>query len=180
MRFLKFRFQLVQTTSILMICLLITSCTADKEYVVYRLPANANYFLAGTAGKTWKLARRINNGTRVNMGECTLGYRQTYLTNHTVTDNNSDMYDCGESMNGTWRLAENAKGAAFVSITSDLVPKYFDVPDGTKTKNFQLIELSEGVLAYKFKHRLFSDKTTIVVDILVPEDSTVDDRNFHW
>ncbi len=160
--------------------IVISACGSENEYKIYNLPDQAATFLSGETGKTWKLAKRVNNGTRVNMGECTIGYRQTFLPDFAVSDNNSEMYDCGESMNGTWELIENKKGAAFLTITSDLVPKYFKVPEGSKTKYFQLVELSPGVLVYKFKHELFSTKTSIVVDVLVPEDSVVDDRNFHW
>lgn len=142
----------------ILVIITIAACSPQKEYVVYRLPENAGDLLSGVKSKTWKLARRLNNGTRVNMGECTYGYRQTFMADGNVSDNNSGMYDCGESMNGTWRLYENHNGAAFLSITSEVVPKYFKVDEGSKTKGFQLVELSPGVLVYKFKHELFSTK----------------------
>ena len=159
--------------------LILWGCGSGESSKIFRLPPDSDQTLAGTNRKTWKLAKRTNNGTRVNMGECTLHYRQTFYANHQVEDNNSLRSDCGDSMNGKWNLSENESGVAYLSIASEVVPKYFEVPEGSITKHFQLVELTDKSLVYTFKHKLFSTKPSIVVDYLIPADSVFEDRNFH-
>jgi hypothetical protein len=36
------------------------------------------------------------------------------------------------------------------------------------------------MLVYRFPHQLFSNETTIIEDVLIPEDAPDGDRNFHW
>ena len=88
--------------SLCLLFFLLAACSAEKkEETIYTLPANAAELLAGKASKTWKLAKRTNDGMRVNMGDCTLAYRQTFSANQQLTDNNSQNPDCGPSLTGS-------------------------------------------------------------------------------
>ena len=164
-----------------LLLLTLSACSSEKkEEVIYSLPANAAEMLAGKESKTWKLAKRTNDGMRVNMGECTLAYRQTFSANQQLTDNNSQNLDCGPSLTGSWKLSLDSKGQAYLAITSEQVPELFKVKEGSKTKYMKLTALSDSMLVYRFQHQLFSNETTIIEDTLIPEDAPDGDRNFHW
>lgn len=158
----------------------LSSCSAKKEDPpVYTLAANATELLAGQESKTWKLAKRTNNKTRVNMGNCTLSYRQTFHSNGQVSDNNAENHDCGPTLNGQWALSLDSKGNPYLSITSDLIPSLFKVKEGSKTKYFQIVTLKDSLLVFRFQHQLYTNKTTIIEDTLIPENAPEGDRNFH-
>ncbi len=160
---------------------LFAACSSEKkEEVIFTLPANAAEMLAGKASKTWKLAKRTNDGMRVNMGDCTLAFRQTFSANQQLTDNNAQNPDCGPSLAGNWRFSLDSKGQAYLAITSDLIPTLFKVKEGSKTKFFKIAFLSDSMLVYRFQHQLFSNETTIIEDTLIPEGAPDGDRNFHW
>lgn len=164
-----------------MIVVLLFGCSAEKkEDPIYPLPANAAQLLAGTPSKTWKLAKRTNDGMRVNMNDCTLAYRQTFSANQQLTDNNAENPDCGPSLTGSWKLSLDSKGQAYLAITSERIPELFKVKEGSKTKYFKITALSDSVLVYRFPHQLFNNETTIIEDTLIPEDAPEGDRNFHW
>ena len=166
------------TYSILL--LLFTACSEEKEEVVYSLPDNAVEMLAGKESKTWKLAKRTNDGIRVNMGDCTLAFRQTFSTNLQVTDNNAQNPDCGPSLTGTWKFGLGKDGQAYLSISSSVIPDLFKVKEGSNTKYFKITSLSDSMLIYHFQHQLFSNRTTIIEDVLIPENKPDLERNFHW
>ncbi|WP_017732467.1 lipocalin family protein [Nafulsella turpanensis] len=162
------------------ILLILTSCSSEKNEVVYTLPENAMEKLAGKESKTWKLAKRTNGGVRVNMGDCTLAYRQTFSTNQEVSDNNSQNNNCGPSITGKWNFSVGRNGQAYLAISSDIIPTLFQVKEGSNTKYFKITALSDSLLIYHFPHQLFSNKTTIIEDVLIPEDAPDGGRNFHW
>ena len=116
-------------------------CTdsGNQHKVIYSLPDNGEQLLAGDESKAWKLAKRTNDNMRVNMDECTLGFRQTFNRKHKISDNNEQNYDCGQSIKGSWNLSQDSKGQAYFSITSDHIPKLFNVKEGSKTKYFKII-----------------------------------------
>ena len=160
--------------------LLYFGCSKGKKEVIYTLPDNAVEMLAGKESKTWKLAKRTNGGTRVNMGDCTLAYRQTFSANLQVSDNNAQQPDCGPSLTGSWKFGLGKDGQAYLAITSSIVPKLFKVENGSSTKYFKITSLSDSMLVYHFEHQLFSNRTTIIEDVLIPEDVPDLNRNFHW
>lgn len=160
---------------------ILLACSAEKETsTVYELPANATVLLAGQGSKTWKLAKRTNDKMRVNMNECALAYRQTFTTEQQLSDNNAENYDCGPSINGQWRFSLDSKGQPYLAITSDILPTLFKLKGDSKTKYFKIVTLSDSLLVYRFTHELFTDKTSIIEDTLIPEDAPEGDRNFHW
>jgi hypothetical protein len=170
-----------RTCSLGLLLLILTACSSEKkEEAIYPLPANAAEMLAGKVSKTWKLAKRTNGDMRVNMGECTLAYRQTFSANGQLTDNNAQNADCGPSLEGSWKLSLDSKGQTYLAITSELIPELFKVKEGSKTKYFKIVSLSDSLLVFRFPHQLFSNETTIIEDTLIPEDAPDGDRNFHW
>lgn len=62
---------------LLIIMLSVISCSKTKE--PYQLPQNAIELISGKNEKTWKLAKRLNNKIRMNMGDCFLSYRQIFM-----------------------------------------------------------------------------------------------------
>lgn len=152
----------------------------EKEEVIYQLPDSAVTLLAGKGFRTWKLAKRFNGNMRVNMGDCTLAYRQTFHTNQQLSDNNAENDDCGASLKASWRFSLDSKGQAYLALSSKLIPSLFKVKEGSETKFFKIISLSDSQFVYKYPHQLFSKETTIITDILIPEDAPDGDRNLHW
>ncbi|AHM61346.1 hypothetical protein D770_15460 [Flammeovirgaceae bacterium 311] len=145
----------------------------------YELPANAAKLLAGDTLKSWKLAYRYNGGVRVSMGPCYYGYRQIFKTDGTFHDNNGEQKaDCGESMQGSWYLRRDKENRPYLSLKSSLIPAAFGIDKDIK--DFQIVELSDQKLVLRFRHALFTSKTTLIEDTLVPEDVEVADRDFHW
>lgn len=164
-----------------LIIIFLTTCSTQKEpEAIYELPANAVELLAGQQSKTWKLAKRTNDKMRVNMNECTLAFRQTFSRDQQLSDNNAGNYDCGPSINGEWRFSLDSKGRPYLAITSDILPSLFKLKEGSKTKYFQIVTLTDSLLVYRFTHELFTDKTSVIEDTLIPEDAPEGDRNFHW
>lgn len=156
------------------------NCGATKEETVFQLPENASELLAGKGSKTWKLAKRTNGKTRVNMGECTMAYRQTFDRNNKVTDNNKEREDCGPSIEGTWQFSYDEKKRPHVAITSEMIPKLFKTKTGSQTKHFQIVALTDSLFVYRFAHELFTNQTTVIEDVLIPENVIAEGRNFHW
>ena len=168
------------TLLIILIALFWFNCSSEKEEVVFQLPENASELLAGKDAKTWKLAKRTNGKTRVNMGECTMAYRQTFERNNKVADNNKTREDCGPSIEGTWQFSYDKKKRPYLAITSEMLPKLFKLKNGGKTKHFQIVTLTDSLFVYRFAHELFTNKTTIIEDVLIPENVIDNGRNFHW
>ena len=167
-------------TDICSFLMLITAfaCSEAEKPPPYTIPENAGVLVAGDSGKTWKLARRFNDGTRMNMGDCFLSYRRTYRPDMTVRDNNGEHYDCGESLVGTWKFAKDEAGNYYIKISSDQLPELMNIDQDFKY--FKILRVAADQLTLQFSHRQFSNKATIITSILVPEDSPVADREFHW
>ncbi|MEM8894802.1 MAG: hypothetical protein AAGC88_09505 [Bacteroidota bacterium] len=150
----------------------------EEEKPPYELPQNAKQLLAGDSSKTWKLARRFNNKTRMNMGDCFLTHRDTYLADGTMHNNSGDQRDCGETLNATWRFTKDKKGNSYIRWTSDQLPQLLNIDKNYKA--FKILKMTEEEMVLQFSHKQFSDKTTIITDIWVPENASVKDREFHW
>lgn len=156
---------------------LLVSCQSDKNDI-FLLPPNANQLIAGEHSKTWKLATRYNNNTRMNMGDCFLSYRVTYSRDMKVTDNNSENEDCGESLDAIWSIYENDEGQAYVKLKG---PKVKELLKQDKNyKFFKLIALDSNLMVVEFKHAQYGSKATKIIDSLVPETIKVEGRKFHW
>ena len=154
------------------------ACSEAEKPPPYAIPENAGLLVAGDSGKTWKLARRFNDGTRMNMGDCFLSYRQTYQPNMTVSDNNGENNDCGESLEGTWKFAKDEAGNYYIKISSDQLPELMNIDKNFKY--FKVLRVSADQLTLQFSHKQFSNKATIITSIFVPENTSVADRDFHW
>lgn len=155
----------------------LVSCQSDKENI-FLLPSNANQLIASDNSKTWKLATRYNNNTRMNMGDCFLSYRITYNRDMNVTDNNSENEDCGESLNAKWTTYENEKGQAYIKLKGPKVKVL--LKQDKDYKFFKLIALDSNLMVVEFKHAQYGSKATKIIDSLVPENVKVEDRKFHW
>lgn len=81
-----------------LILVFMTSCGSDN----FKLPENASSLLTNDSTKTWKLAKRYNDGYRMNMGDCFMSYRVSYSNDGTTSDNNALNIDCGDSMEANW------------------------------------------------------------------------------
>jgi len=163
--------------SLACVFILFLSCT-ESEKPPYDLPANAATLISGEKGKTWKLARRFNNGTRMNMGDCFLSYRITYRPDQTMNDNNGDHNDCGPTLYAKWRIVKSEKGHSYLKIDSDQLPELMGIEASYKV--FKILQISADQLTLQFSHRQFSSKKTTMIDVLVPESAQIEDREFHW
>lgn len=162
---------------IILIGIAVASC-AEPEKPPFELPSDAMSFLTGDSSKSWKLARRFNNKTRMNMGDCFLEHRDTYKADFTMHNNSGEQRDCGETLNATWKFTKDKKGNSYIRWTSDQLPQLLNIEKNYKS--FKILELSEEQMTLQFSHKQFSDKTTIITDIWVPEDASIEDREFHW
>ncbi len=160
---------------ILFLALLFLSCDHQKKEA-FHLPQNAAQLISSDSIKTWKLAKRFNDGHRMNMGDCFLSYRVSYFTNTSMRDNSSEQEDCGESLEATWQIIANDDGN-FIKLTGDKVSKLLNVEENYKY--FKIKALSENEMVVQFKHKQFSSSSTIIIDHLVPEHVVVEDRDFH-
>lgn len=163
-------------TSILLIIFGLTSCSNTKKKP-YILPQNAMYVLAGESGKTWKLARRYNNGTRMNMRGCFLSYRITYHPSMMLKDNNGEQEDCGPSLIGQWEITKDKIETPYIKVTSDQLPEIMHIDEDYKF--FKILKLTKDTLQLQFRHKQFSTKSTFI-DTFVPEHVKVKNRDFHW
>ncbi|MEQ9299035.1 MAG: lipocalin family protein [Cyclobacteriaceae bacterium] len=162
---------------IILIGMAVASC-AEPEKPPFELPADAMSLLTGDSSKSWKLARRFNNKTRMNMGDCFLEHRDTYKADFTMHNNSGAQSDCGETLNASWKFTKDKKGNSYIRWTSDQLPQLLNIDKNYKS--FKILELSEEQMTLQFSHKQFSDKTTIITDIWVPEDASIEDREFHW
>lgn len=157
---------------IVLILVFLTSCTSDK----FQLPENAEALLTNNSSKTWKLAKRYNDGYRMNMGDCFLSYRVTYDINGVTTDNNSLNKDCGDSMEANWSFYTNDDGS-FIKIKGKKVKTLLNQENDYKF--FKISTLSDTLLIISFKHKQFGNKERRIEDYLVPEHIEVKNRNYH-
>lgn len=162
---------------ILLSLLILNACGESKPPL--QLPQNAAQLLAGDSSKIWMLAQRYNGGVRVSMGPCYMGFRQIFRTDGTFSDNNGEQEaSCGETMRGSWSLRHDKANNPYLTLKSSLIPKALGIDKDFK--DFQIIEISDKKLVLRFKHALFTNKTTVIEDTYVPADEELNDRYFHW
>lgn len=160
----------------IILVLIIFSCS-KQEKEPYKLPENAVHLIAGDSLKVWKLAKRFNGKTRMNMGDCFLSYRTTYKTDKTYHDNNGDFSDCGKTLRASWEITADEKGNSYIKQISDQIPELMNIKENYKF--FKILYLSKDSLTLQFSHKQFQ-KTRIITDYYVQEGVEVKDRDFHW
>ncbi|WP_299228666.1 lipocalin family protein [uncultured Psychroserpens sp.] len=153
------------------------SCIDDKK-PPFNLPQSPKTLIAGDSAKSWKLARRFNNKTRMNMGDCFLSYRVTYLTNGYMHDNNAEQENCGETLTADWIIYHSKDNYPYIKLKSEKLKKLMHLDKDYKF--FKILDLNENLMVLEFRHKQFSSKESTIVDFLVPEDVSIDDREFHW
>ena len=159
-----------------LVSLLFFACEQSKR-PPFALPENARSLLTNDSSKTWKLARRFNNDTRMNMGDCFLSYRLSFNSDMTLMDNNGEQRDCGETLNAEWKFTKNKEGYYYLKWTSEQLPTLLNIE--SNDKYFKILDLSEDQLVLQFYHKQFSSKKTQITDIYVPNDASVN-QEFHW
>lgn len=166
-----------QYVLILISFILIMSCSSDKN-PPFELPKNTAKIIAGDSAKTWKLARRFNNKTRMNMGDCFLSYRATYLTNGIMHDNNGEQENCGETLTANWTLFLSKDKYPYIKLKGEKLKELMHLDNDYKF--FKILDLNDTLMILEFRHKQFSSKESTIVDIFVPENTSVEDRAFHW
>ncbi len=157
---------------------LVTLVSCKKEAIVpYILPENTKLLLTSDSIKTWKIARRYNGKTRMNMGDCFLKYRQRFYKNGIVSDNNAENQNCGPSLEATWEIITAENGFSYFKFKGDQLPELLGQEEDHKL--FKILYLSNDSLTISFTHVQFSERRTIT-DYLVREDIEIKDRDFHW
>lgn len=151
-----------------LILVFMTSCGSDN----FELPENASSLLTNDSTKTWKLAKRYNDGYRMNMGS----YRVSYSNDGTTSDNNALNKDCGDSMEANWSFYTNEDGA-YIKIKGEKVKTLLNQVNDYKF--FKISTLSDTLLVISFKHKQFGNKERTIEDYLVPEHIEVENRNYH-
>lgn len=167
--------------AVLIVCIVnMASCGSDPNNTTppYVLPKNARKLISGDSSKTWKIARRFNNKTRMNMGDCFLSHLETFHSAGTMHNNSGEHIDCGPTLNAQWEFAINKKGDHFIKLTSDQIPELLNVEQNYKL--FKVLYLSSEEMRLQFQHRQFSNKWTTITDIFVPENADIEGREFHW
>ncbi|WP_298350521.1 lipocalin family protein [uncultured Dokdonia sp.] len=163
----------------LIVCLVIflftTSCTNEKS-TPFEVSSDIKKLIAGDSLKTWKLAKRYNGKTRMNMGDCFLHYRQSFYSNGTVTDNNAQNPSCGPSLSGTWSVITDSLGYTHIRITSVKLKELLHIDEDYK--DFRIFYASKDSLHLSYTHKQFGEKRRIS-DYLVSEELSIPDRKFH-
>jgi len=160
-------------------CILLSvflSCK-DKPKEPYIIPENAVRLLTADSVKSWKIARRYNGKTRMNMGDCFLGYRLRFRESGLLSDNNGLQRDCGPSLDATWGITTSEKGAYYLKFKSDQIPALLN--QESDEKFFKILYISEDSLTLSYVHTQFNQRRRIT-DYMVREDVEVKDRKFHW
>lgn len=158
------------------IVLIMISCK-EEPVEPYILPENVETFLTADSIKTWKIARRYNGKTRMNMGDCFLGYRQRFRESGLVHDNNASLKNCGPSLEANWKITTSENGHSYIRFAGDKIPELLSQEEDYKF--FKIVYISNDSLTLSFTHKQFNKRRTIT-DYLVREDLEVEDRNFHW
>lgn len=161
---------------IVVIFVMCFSCEKE-ESKPYQTSENIRQLIAGDSSKVWKIARRYNGKTRMNMGDCFLSYRQTFKTNGAVSDNNEENYDCGSSLKGSWTVVKDTLGYSYIRIESPQIEVLFGTDKDYK--DFRIFYASVDSLHISFLHNQFGQQRRIS-DYLVREEITVADRDFHF
>ncbi|KAA1248162.1 lipocalin family protein [Aquimarina sp. RZ0] len=160
----------------LLLFLLFFSCTPSKKEP-YQIPENTMLLLAGDKGKIWKIAKRYNDGHRMNMAGCFLSYRATYLPDMTMKDNNGEQHNCGDSLIANWSIIQNKEGHYFIKLKSEQLPELMGIEKNYTY--FQITYLTKDTLQLQYRHAQFSSKVRTIVDMYVQEDIRIPNRNFH-
>lgn len=163
-------------TFILTLCMAICFSCSKNTPSPYLPPANLDNLISGDSTKVWKLARRYNGKTRMNMGPCFLEYRQTFNINGGVKDNNSYLDNCGNSLVGSWSVVKDSLGFTYIRIESDQIPDLMGIEE--TYKDFKIFYIDTDSLHLSFIHRQFGKKRRIS-DYLVRESISIEDRAFH-
>lgn len=151
------------------------SCSKEVKQP-YVPPSNVIDLIAGDSAKVWKIAKRYNGKTRMNMGDCFLGYRQTFSQTGGVYDNNELLDNCGPSLKGTYEIIKDSLGYTHIRIASDQIPELMNIEE--TYKDFRIFYLSNDSLHISFTHTQFGTKRRIS-DYLIQEEIEVKGRNFH-
>ncbi|WP_299441275.1 lipocalin family protein [uncultured Aquimarina sp.] len=162
---------------LLTILLLVSYSCSDGNKEPYQIPKNSEELIAGVSGKTWKIAKRHNDGTRMNMAGCFLSYRTTYSPNMIMKDNNGDQHDCGPSLIANWKITQNKEGHYFIKLKSDQLPELMNIEKDYKF--FQITYLNKDSLQLRYRHAQFSGQVRTIVDLYVQEDALIPNRDFH-
>ena len=112
------------------------------------------------------------------MGDCFLSHRETYKSDMTMHNNSGNHRDCGETLYATWNFAIDKKGNSYIRIESNQLPELMNIEKDYKL--FKILSLTEEQMTLQFSHKQFSDQTSVITDIFVPENVSVEDRDFHW
>ncbi len=163
--------------ALLCVCVILLFNCKEEKKEEYKLPNYPNSIISADSTKVWKLAKRFNNGHRMNMGHCFLAFRMIFNTDYTFRDNNIENSNCGLSIEGNWEITENDDGH-YIKVSSPLIPEILNIEDSFKY--FKLLELSDSLMILEFTHKQFSNKITTITDHLVPEDHYVENRDFHY
>lgn len=161
----------------LLVALLIHGCK-QEEKPPFPLPKNARQLLTNDSTKTWKLARRFNNDTRMNMGDCFLLHRDTYKAAGTMHNNSGENRGCGKSLDATWNFVKDEHGHYYIRLKSEQLPELMNMDEDYKL--FKILHLSNEQMTLQFTHKQFSSKASTIIDVYVPEYISVEDRTFHW
>ncbi|MDH7444176.1 lipocalin family protein [Aquimarina sp. 2201CG14-23] len=162
---------------LLFLALIVTYSCSNSNKEPYQIPDNATALIAGANSKTWKIAKRYNDGHRMNMAGCFLAHRATYFSNMTMKDNNGDTSNCGPSLVADWEIIQNKAGHYFIKLQSDQLPELMNIDKNYKF--FQITYLSKDTLQVQFRHAQFSSKVRTIIDTYVQEDVLVPNRDFH-
>ncbi|MEO9482059.1 MAG: hypothetical protein ABJG47_01350 [Ekhidna sp.] len=157
--------------------LFLLGCASEPE-TPFELPGNAKALIVGDSVKTWKIAQRFNNGTRMNMGDCFLAHRLSFSINNEFSTSSGGRSDCGDPMMGNWKLAKDKNGHTYIKLESDQIPEMLNIEEDFKL--FKIRMLTDSLMVLQFNHAQTTKKQTTLVDYFVPEGVKVDDRNFHW
>jgi len=112
------------------------------------------------------------------MGDCFLSYRATYRTDSIMHDNNGEHRDCGENLTSNWMLYNSKEGYPYIKLKGEQLKKVMNLEHDYKF--FKILALSEKQMVLEFRHQQFSSKETTIIDVFVPENESIKDRDFHW
>jgi len=163
--------------ALLYFCFTLFYSCAEQKSSKYALPQNATQLIASDSMKVWKIAKRYNNGNRMNMGHCFLAYKLIFNIDKTMRDNNEENSNCGKSIKGDWELTETEMGH-YLKLSSPLIPELLNTTDSFKL--FKILEMSDSLMIWTYSHKQFSNNSTTIKDYYIPENAHVKNRDFHY
>ncbi|MEM6736968.1 MAG: hypothetical protein AAGC64_02335 [Bacteroidota bacterium] len=159
------------------VVIILFGCEKPQEYA-FIIPKNAKQMLSGDSSKTWILAKKFNNKTRMNMEGCFLKYSQTFRFNGTMKDNAEENRGCGETLEATWKFVKSPDKKYYLKLEGKKVGELLNIEEDFKY--FKILHLSDSIMQLQYYHKQFSNKFTQITDYWVPEGTKLKDRNFHW